>query len=163
MHASLTHHPFLYRLNWPKIHCFMLSTRLYGKVCKHRSTATRIVGRAMSSSVSHLLKHAKEVVDECLADEGSHASLDWRVVQDRLNPVLFAALSAGRNRSAKLPEEDRADLWHIVCKLWVSRSLTNNCNENPRCKSSCDSNLCFPCRMSRWSPETRRDRVRNGQ
>ncbi len=73
-----------------------------------------------ASHLTSLLKHAKEVVDKSLPEGTSGTAFDGAVVEDRLNPVLFAVLSAGRsNAAAELSEEDRIDLWHIVCKLWV--------------------------------------------
>lgn len=76
-----------------------------------------------SSAASPLtlsIKHAKEVVDECLPDGLSGGPFDSSALEDRLNPVLFGVLSAGRsNASTEMPEQDRVDLWHIVCKLWV--------------------------------------------
>ncbi len=73
-----------------------------------------------ASPLTSLLKHAKYVVDESLPEGTSGTALDGAAVEDRINPVLFAVLSAGRsNAAAEISEEDRIDLWHIVCKLWV--------------------------------------------
>lgn len=82
------------------------------------------MGTSATDALTPLLQHAKEVVDECLPDGPSGQSFDSNTLEDRLNPVLFAVLSAGRSTSCvKLSEVDRADLWHIVCKLWVSREI----------------------------------------
>ena len=99
----------------------------------HCAAAGTRISRMSSVSLSPLtasIKHAKEVVDECIPDLPENVAVDSSALEDRINPVIFAVLSAGRsNASTEIPEQDRVDLWHIVCKLWVSLL----CTQRPSC------------------------------
>jgi hypothetical protein len=76
---------------------------------------------SLCNPLTSLIKHARDVVDESLAERALNGAAAGGIsFQERLNPVLFAVLSAGRNSGAEsLSEEDRAALWDVVCKLWV--------------------------------------------
>ena len=76
--------------------------------------------------LTSVLAHARRVVDECIpTDLGRPREGDtWKVtpdLQERLSSVLFAVLSTGRSLSGQhVQKRHAADLWHIICKVWVS-------------------------------------------
>ena len=73
---------------------------------------------ASESALRSLLKHAKDTVDECVPG-GQPPHSDG--LDGKLNEVLFAVAAAGHgSASINLSGEDKATVWHIVCKLWVS-------------------------------------------
>ena len=73
---------------------------------------------ASDSALRSLLKHAKDTVDECLPGD---QPLNGDGLDGKLNEVLFAVSAAGHgSASIDLSGEDKATVWHIVCKLWVS-------------------------------------------
>jgi len=73
---------------------------------------------ASESALRSLLKHAKDTVDECLPGD---QPLNSDGMDGKLNEVLFAVSAAGHgNTKIELSGEDKATVWLIVCKLWVS-------------------------------------------
>ena len=76
---------------------------------------------ASGSALSFLLKHARETVDECLPSSVPRENLSNDILDGKLKEVLFAVSSAGHSssNSIDLSREDKADIWHVVCKLWV--------------------------------------------
>ncbi|CAK0782849.1 hypothetical protein CVIRNUC_006044 [Coccomyxa viridis] len=77
---------------------------------------------ASGSALRLLLKHARETVDECLPSNVSREDLNNHTLDGKLSEVLFAVSSAGHgsSKSIDLSWEDKADIWHVVCKLWNS-------------------------------------------
>lgn len=80
--------------------------------------------KPMADPMTSALAAAKAAVDELLPD--FLAGEDGREVskaglQEKLAPLLFAVLSTGRSLSSSHHgEQNAADLWHVICKLWVS-------------------------------------------
>ena len=85
--------------------------------------AESLAGMAPMSPLTSLLKHARETVDECLPSNVSTKQASTDGLDGRLNEVLFAAAAAGHGSTKpELSVQDKADIWHIVCKLWVRNS-----------------------------------------
>ena len=84
---------------------------------------------ASGSALRLLLKHARETVDECLPSNVSRENLNNDTLDGKLNEVLFAVSSAGHgsSKSIDLSWEDKADIWHVVCKLWVGTAHRHVC------------------------------------
>ena len=84
---------------------------------------------ASGSALRLLLKHARETVDECLPSNVSRENLNNDILDGKLNEVLFAVSSAGHgsSKSIDLSWEDKADVWHVVCKLWVRTAHRHVC------------------------------------
>ncbi len=117
------------------------------------AAGTRIsrMSSVILSPLTASIKHAKEVVDECIPDLRENVAVDSSALEDRINPVIFAVLSAGRsNASTELPEQDRVDLWHIVCKLWVSLLCTHGqaVPDKRHIERTFNASRC--CRMRVW-------------
>ena len=78
----------------------------------------------IADPLSSVLTHARTVTDQLLHDPAVLPD-DWEAdkaaLQQQLHPALFAVLSTGRSlpQGHRLAEQQAADLWHIVCKLWV--------------------------------------------
>ena len=87
--------------------------------------------KPIAGPMTSALAAAKAAVDELLPDFA--AGEDGREVseaalQEKLAPLLFAVLSTGRSlSSSQLSEQHAADLWHVICKLWVSPAVANKC------------------------------------
>ena len=84
---------------------------------------------ASGSALRLLLKHARETVDECLPSNVSRENLNNDILDGKLNEVLFAVSSTGRgsSKSIALSWEDKADIWHVVCKLLVGTAHRHGC------------------------------------
>ena len=95
---------------------------------------------ASGSALRLLLKHARETVDECLPSNVSREDLNNHTLDGKLNEVLFAVSSAGHgsSKSIDLSWEDKADIWHVVCKLWVG---TAHCHVFPSHKTPKNQNV----------------------
>ena len=90
---------------------------------KLATLAEILAGMAPMSPLTSLLKHARETVDECLPSNVSTKQASTDGLNGRINEVLFAATAAGHGSTKpELSGEDKADIWHIVCKLWVRYS-----------------------------------------
>ena len=90
--------------------------------------AESLAGMASMSPLTSLLKHARETVDECLPSNVSTKQASTDGLDGKLNEVLFAATAAGHGSTEpELSGEDKADIWHIVCKLWVTNSFNATC------------------------------------
>jgi hypothetical protein len=80
--------------------------------------------KAIADPMTSALAAAKAAVDELVPDLAAGEDgreLSKAGLQEKLAPLLFAVLATGRSLSlSQLSEQHAADLWHIICKLWVS-------------------------------------------
>lgn len=103
--------------------CFLSWSISLQRRLKIATLAELLAGLTPMSPMTSLLKHARETVDECLPSNVSTKQASTDGLDGRLNEVLFAATAAGHGSTkSELSGEDKADIWHIVCKLWVRDS-----------------------------------------
>jgi hypothetical protein len=78
--------------------------------------------------LTSLLKHARKTIDDCLPDGVSRKQVGNHGLDGSLNEILFAVTTAGHGSiPPQLSGDDKADIWHIVCKLWVSPPVPRAC------------------------------------
>ena len=88
--------------------------------------ATKVMAPPDVHPLASVLAHAKQVVDDCLPEDGRPKEKEGKAwtttpdLQERLFPVLFAVVSTARSSSKEHIQRHTADLWHIICKIWVS-------------------------------------------
>lgn len=79
---------------------------------------------ASNSPLRALLKHARETLDDCLPSDQSTSQLKSDGLDGKVKELLYAVTAAGAaNSRIELSHEEKGDVWHIVVKLWVSKTV----------------------------------------